>query len=139
MQEAIAQKNYSKWVVAKDDWLGVALSLLCLVHCVGMSVAMALMPVVGQEVNHSHAHLWFALGVVVIGALAFARGFCKHKRLDVVLCGLLGVGLLIVGLIVEEHSMISGIAITVLGSVILISSHLRNSRLGSNCNSCSSN
>lgn len=120
----------------KDDALGVILSVACLIHCVGVSLALAAMPVLGHEIEHNHFHAWFAVGVIAVGLLAFGRGYCLHRSVLVLIGACCGIALLVIGMWYEDKSFVLGTGFTVLGSVLLVGSHLRNSYLGRRCRSC---
>src|SRR5687768_7697448 len=77
------------------DALGLALSLLYVVHCLAMPFVIAWLPwlglhwLVGEEV-----HRWLAAGVLVIGGLSFVPGYLRHRRWVIPLLG--SVGMLLV-------------------------------------------
>lgn len=122
---------------SSQDRAGIALSILCLVHCSIGVVGAMLLPFFGhQEHSHSHLHLWFAAGVILLSVLAFGRGFSRHRRFEVLLGALVGVGLISTGLYFEEESTWLGTGLTMVGSVLLIATHLRNISKSSCKKSC---
>lgn len=111
----------------QQDKAGIALSLLCLVHCSVGVLGATLLPFIGhEEHSHSQLHMWFAAGVVFFSLLAFARGFSRHRKFEVVLGAVCGLGLLFAGLYFEESAFGVGTILTMVGSFLLIATHLRN-------------
>ncbi|HET6567802.1 MAG TPA: MerC domain-containing protein [Rhodothermales bacterium] len=113
------------------DRIGIWISGACMVHCLLLPVALTTLsvwPVMGAV--HAWLHPVFALLLVPTTAGAARHGWRHHRRKDVV--ALLAVGLAVVlvagilghlapGALVET-------AITVTGSILLITGHWRNWR-----------
>ena len=127
--EPTAQPS-EKWL----DKIGIWLSGLCLVHCVGTVVMLALLPVVSvNEQTHEYVHIVLAVILPTIALLAFIPGYRRHHDKRVIGLGVAGVALIIFAAAEPFHGqdhVFVGV-VTSLGSVSLITAHLRNRRLNS--------
>lgn len=112
------------------DKAAVALSGLCLVHCLALPLLMALVPFL-SEVMPSHLHAQLLLLVVPVSVLAFALGFRRHGSSAVLAGGALGLGLLALGGTVAHArwGVAADRSLTVAGSLVLAVTHYYNSRL----------
>jgi hypothetical protein len=114
------------------DRLAIAASSLCAVHCLLAPGLLVLIPalastIVGDESFH-RLLLWW---VVPTSSLALLLGCRRHKDWLVFVLGVLGLGQLILT-VHFGHDVLGETgekAVTMLGSVILSISHLRNHRL----------
>ncbi|MEM1414225.1 MAG: MerC family mercury resistance protein [Myxococcota bacterium] len=111
--------------VALDQLGGVA-SATCALHCVVMSFAPALLPLLGLGVLAGEAFEWgfFALAVVV--ALAAAALGSREPK---VLAGFAaGIGVLLAGRLGEAFGLVEGPALPILGGTILVATHVLSAR-----------
>lgn len=118
------------------DKLGTWASLLCVVHCLLTPVLLSFSSVFAHFLpGEEPTHRLLAVCVAVLGALAVIGGFRRHRRSRVVL-------LLIAGLACISYAAWFGdklpshrweIAITFLGSSLLIGAHRLNHTF---CGSC---
>ena len=81
--------NHSPW-----DTAGMTLSLLCVVHCAAMPVAIVYLPSLGLQWLSGGMHQWFAVGVTAFCLISFVPGYFRHRRIAVPLLG--GLGLLVI-------------------------------------------
>ncbi len=114
------------------DRAAIALSLLCIVHCILLPILVLVLPAVTflAAVDNELVHGAMLLVAVPISVLAMYSGYHKHKVTSVVGSTLAGILVLISAFFL--HEVIGDIAeagLTVLGSVLLASGHLRNYRL----------
>lgn len=111
------------------DKTAVILSGLCLVHCLALPVAVAVLPFL-SEFTSGHLHAQLLAVVIPVSVLAFALGFRRHGNRTIVGFGLLGMAVLALGgTYVHSHYGISADrAVTVAGSSILAVAHFFNSR-----------
>ena len=127
-------KNNSQDVRVMWDKIGLGLSGLCLIHCLVLPVVISLMPWMGLIFEDERVHLLFAAVTVPVALIAFIPGFLRHNLKSVLALGVAGAVLLLLGSVAHDHV---GEALahwfTVLGGILLISGHLRNFRLLSNC------
>lgn len=74
--EALPEGN-SGW----QDWIGIATSFGCAIHCAAMPFVIAYLPMLGLSFLADEAfHQWMALACFVIAMAAFVPGFRKHRR-----------------------------------------------------------
>jgi len=109
-----------------DRW-GMAISTLCLVHCVALPVALAFLPAFvsvlpGDEWVHP---LLIGLALPVTG-LALWRGYADHGQLAPALIG--SAGLLLIGAALFFRGTIDEQVLTVGGGLVVASAHLLNWR-----------
>ena len=114
------------------DWLGIAASTACGVHCVllpTLLVTGTVLPasVLGDEAFHQ-AMLWMILPAAIV---AFGIGCWRHKDGWVLGLGMLGLTGMVLAVAVL-HDLVGEDgerAVTVLSAAILVAAHIRNFRL----------
>ncbi len=112
------------------DRTAVALSGLCLLHCLALPVVIVLLPF-ANELGDGHWHAQMLIVVVPVSVVAFALGFRHHRSGQVMAVGALGLLLLVIGgTVVHTHYGIAADrAFTMAGSLILAIAHFHNNRL----------
>lgn len=115
---------------AYEDWLdrgALAGSGLCLVHCLLLPVALALLPALESAAGTGpwFHHLLFVL-IVPTSGLALVLGWVRRKIRAAFLLGLIGLSLLLIGLLIGEGILET--TATVCGSLLLATSHVINWR-----------
>ncbi|MCB0407187.1 MAG: MerC domain-containing protein [Bdellovibrionales bacterium] len=120
------------------DRLGLAVSGICLIHCLGTPFLILFFPFIGGFGALDHwLHIGMALILVPIAVLAVTQGYHHHKKRIVPLLAGLGGALVIFGalypLVISElwhtqtHSWYSvDVVLTVLGSIALVTCHSLN-------------
>ena len=110
--------------------LAVVGPIICLIDCIVIPVAVALLPLVGvQHIFHGISDQIITFIVLCICAPALLPGFLKHRKTSVLLLMGLGFGLIFcanfAGHAIDEtlHTLI-----TVTGSALLIKANLDNKR-----------
>jgi hypothetical protein len=113
------------------DWLdgaAVALSGLCLLHCLLLPLVVAGVPFLAQYAE-THLHYQVLIAVIPLSVIALALGYRRHRDWRIVLAGAAGMTLLVIGATVAHTQL--GIAadrfFTVIGSLILAAAHFFNS------------
>ncbi len=116
------------------DKAAVALSGLCLLHCLLMPVIIAVLPFFAQ-LSERHLHAEMLIVVLPISLIALSIGFRRHGDRRVVGLGIVGLLVLIVGatLAHDLYGVVADRTLTITGSVILALAHYRNSRLSRSC------
>ncbi len=116
------------------DKAAVALSGLCLLHCLLMPVIITVLPLFGQF-SERHLHAEILVIVLPISLIALTIGFRRHADKRIVGWGIVGLLLLIVGATLAHnlYGIVADRMLTITGSVILAVAHYRNSRLSRNC------
>lgn len=112
------------------DRIAVGLSGLCLLHCLLLPFAVAILPFLGQ-LDDDHLHKEMLIFVIPVSLVALAVGFRRHGRVSVLYWGTAGLIVLILGALVVHnwYGPIADRMMTVAGSVILAFTHFRNFRL----------
>ena len=116
------------------DKIGLALSSLCLIHCLALPVALSALPWLGIVFEEEWVHMLFAAVAIPVAFIAFIPGYLKHHLKSILFLGLSGVTLLLLGSI--GHDLVGEeIAhwVTVCGGVLLVSGHICNFRFNSCC------
>jgi hypothetical protein len=110
------------------DKMGICASGLCLIHCLATPVALALFPTVSSDILGSNLiHILFGIVVVLLSLAAIIPNCRSHEHKDIFYIALTGASLIIIAVIfghdlgeMAEHAM------TITGSILLISAHLKN-------------
>jgi hypothetical protein len=120
MSEALAL------IRSRFDRLGMILSGLCVVHCLGSLAIVALFGFGGSLLLDPAIHR-VGLGVaVVVGAVAIGLGVMRHRRSEPLLLGILGLALMALAL-VAGHGPAEAL-LTIAGVTIVAAAHWRNLR-----------
>ncbi len=114
------------------DWLdstAVALSALCLVHCLALPVVVAGLPFLAQF-SEGHLHAQMLVVVLPLSVIALSFGFRRHRDLRIVAAGALGMLLLAIGATFAhtQLGLTADRAFTIAGSLILATAHWKNTR-----------
>lgn len=121
----------------KLDYLGISISLLCLIHCLGLPLVLMSLPILARYyLTHPYFHVALALVIVPVALIALWRGFRQHQKISIFILGLLGVILILVASVTrvtfDLFRMYEPI-FTIFGSVILSISHVLNLRQVKTC------
>jgi uncharacterized membrane protein (Fun14 family) len=114
------------------DHVAIALSTICIVHCLALPIVVALVPVLaltwGLSDSHFHAlMLWFVVPTSVLG---FALGYHAHRGVAIVLSGAVAIAVLAF-VALRGHGVwtfAAETAVSVAASVLLAVAHWRNFR-----------
>lgn len=114
-----------------DDWLdgaAVALSVLCLMHCLALPLVVAGLPFLAQLAT-GHLHAQVLVVILPLSVVALAAGFRRHRDARIPGAGMLGMLLLVIGATVAHDRL--GITadriFTISGSLVLAAAHFFNS------------
>ncbi len=112
------------------DQVAVALSGLCLLHCLLLPFAMAILPFLGQF-SDDHLHAEMLVIVIPLSVIALALGFRRHRHRGVVISGIIGLTILTIGGTVAHatYGLLADRALTIIGSITLALTHYRNFHL----------
>ncbi len=117
-----------------SDWLdgaAVALSALCLVHCLALPLVVVGLPFFAQF-SAGHLHAQMLIIVIPLSIFALGIGIRRHHDLRIVAGGVLGMMLLVTGA-TYAHTQLGLTAdrlFTIIGSLVLATAHWKNSRSG---------
>ena len=77
------------------DFLGIAASVLCAIHCAAMPFVVGFLPLLGLSfLADPSFHKWMVGVCLVLALLAFVPGWRRHRRLQPTIIGLCGLGLI---------------------------------------------
>lgn len=112
------------------DRTAVALSGLCLLHCLALPLLILGTPFVAALAG-SHWHAPMLLLVVPVSLFAIVMGYLRHGNRPIVVMAAVGLLLLIfAGTVAHDAlSATTDRTLTVIGSLLLAAVHWRNSRL----------
>jgi len=112
------------------DRAAIALSGLCVLHCLAMPLVLLVLPFLGG-LTAEHFHLQMLVVVVPVSTIAMGLGFRRHRSVAVMIAGGVGLAFLIVGgtWMHNEIGIVADRATTIAGSLLLASAHFYNSRL----------
>jgi hypothetical protein len=113
------------------DRVAIALSTICIVHCLAMPFVIAILPIAAFTVGgDGHFHslmMWFVVPTSVLG---FGLGLRVHKRLDIVLMGVVAIAVLAAAALWGHSAWDPSVEVlvNVAASVLLAAAHWRNFR-----------
>ncbi len=113
------------------DRVAIALSTICIVHCLAMPFVIALLPVAALTVGgDGHFHslmLWFVVPTSVLG---FGLGLRVHRRADIVVMGAIAIAALAAAALWGHRAWDPSVEVlvNVAASVLLAAAHWRNFR-----------
>lgn len=123
----------SSTTTARLDKAAIGISALCLVHCLVLPVALALIPSVAllSTLNDEMFHLALVALVLPTSLVALTLGCKRHRNWGVLTLGVAGILVLLVTAILG-HDYLTEFqekAFTVLGAILVAASHVQNFRL----------
>ncbi len=112
------------------DQVAVALSGLCLLHCLLLPFAVAILPFLSQF-SEDHLHAEMLVVVIPVSIIALALGFRRHRHRGVVVSGVIGLVILTIGGTIAHtaYGLLADRILTVIGSITLALTHYQNFRL----------
>jgi len=113
------------------DRLAIALSTICIVHCLAMPLLLALVPMAAIFADgDGHFHQLLLWLVVPTSALGFGFGYRLHRNAGIVGVGVVAVAILGVVAFYGHYAWgtVIEVAVSVVGSVMLAGAHWRNFR-----------
>ena len=110
------------------DGTAVALSALCLVHCLALPIIVAGLPFLAQF-SEGHLHAQLLVVVLPVSVVALGLGFRRHHNTRIVSAGTIGMLTLIVGATVAHNQLglTADRVFTVTGALVLAGAHYFNS------------
>ncbi|REJ68853.1 MAG: MerC domain-containing protein [Planctomycetota bacterium] len=78
-----------------SDWVGIAASVACAIHCAAMPLIIASLPMLDLGYFDAVFHQWMAVVCSVIALVAFLPGWRKHRRLGPPLIATLGLSVIV--------------------------------------------
>lgn len=134
--KSVSASSFGAW----RDRLGIALSMLCLIHCLLTPAIVGLLPVGAMLGFWQHGfHEVFLIVVPLVALIAFVPGWRAHRDGRVWSWGASGVALLIAGVMVAEAmghdapmtwpALLTELLFTSVGGACLIRAHMLNRAL----------
>lgn len=108
------------------DRIAVALSGLCVLHCVLSIVVVAALSGAGAFFTDPIIHRAGLLGAILLAVAALGQGYSSHRSLWPMAVGGLGLAFMIAGLF-APHGL-AEVGVTVTGVTVLAIAHLMNRR-----------
>ncbi len=105
------------------DFLGISLSLACLLHCTLVPLALLAGLAWAGPLEDERFHKVLTIGIVLVASWAFTHGLTRHRNKLVFACAVIGVALLISALFAEHRAEI---LLTVIASLLLVGAHTLN-------------
>lgn len=114
------------------DKIAISLSVLCAIHCFATPMLMVFVPsLAGLLIEPELLHMWLAVGVLPISAFALTLGCKKHRKVQVLALGVIGLASMLTA--VASGSLGLGEnaekALTLLGAALISGAHFWNYRL----------
>ncbi|MEX0958985.1 MAG: MerC domain-containing protein [Burkholderiales bacterium] len=118
--------------MSAGDLIGVALSAICILHCLAAPLALAVFPFIGLLVldGDAEVHRAVACAVAVPVLLSIVPGYLVHRRLRIAGTAAVGVSMVCFAAFVPLHGTAAGdeTVLTIGGGALLVSAHLNNWR-----------
>lgn len=112
-----------------DRW-GLALSGICLVHCLALPLSVLLLPTLSSWLaHHAHGVHWVLLSLaLVVSSSAWRQGYRRHQQVLVPVIGACGLGLMMLAV---SHLLgpRSEVPLTLVGAAVVAGSHVLNLRV----------
>jgi uncharacterized membrane protein YfcA len=116
------------------DKAAVALSGLCVLHCLALPFVIVLLPFLNEIAIHQW-HAPMLLVVIPVSVFAFTIGYRRHANSGVIETGAVGMLFMVIGGTLAHYllGLTADRILTIFGAVVLAAAHYRNSRLSRHC------
>ncbi len=119
---------------ATSDFIGQALSVLCVIHCALTPVVLLAAPALAGLFGNAHPVL--LLLVLGTAAWAFIPGYRHHHQRAPVVLGLAGITLLGLGTFAFHAVPALDIGFSVGGAALMLTAHWKNRAAHRHCHAC---
>lgn len=125
-----AKETLFSKIVGFMDIAGVFASTLCLIHCLLLPIAIALLPVVAKPImHHDWVHVGLAGFVFAFCLIAYIPGYLQHHDKRLIYCGAIGISLVFFATFVARAwGEVMEASIITAGNTIIIFGHMLNRR-----------
>ncbi len=112
------------------DHVAIALSSLCLIHCLLLPVVIVALPLIAQFAQ-THFHVQMLIVVVPVSMIAFVLAYRRHGNKAIIGWGIAGIVIMFVGGTIAHtnYGILADTLLTMAGAIILATSHYLNNRL----------
>ena len=118
-------------IQTRADVVAIGLSVGCLLHCLALPVALALLPTLSIDWLTDEAfHRWLLVAILPTSVVALLMGCWKHRQASVIVLGFSGL-LLLIWAAFFGHDVVGELgetAVTSAGAVVIAASHIMNQR-----------
>jgi len=124
-------KDMEKLIPSLDN-LGIAASVICLIHCLAMPFLLAMLPMLGLSfLDTEEAHWVLAACILLFAMVAIFPAYLKHKKPSILAAMIVGMILVVFGAFFAEHTLGHAyeMPLLVVGNLILVATHWRNRSL----------
>lgn len=110
------------------DYFGMMVTILCLMHCLGIPLLLILLPLTSLGQPDDAIHRFMAVMVTLPVLLALIPGFVAHRRRSVLVLGGLGLTCFIVAILFlgPRHGETAEVVLASIGGAFLLAAHFRN-------------
>jgi hypothetical protein len=122
------------------DNLGIWASALCVLHCIATPILLSMSVVfVHLLPGEEKTHRTLAVGIAALGAVALVKGFRTHGRRRILGMMAAGLAFIFAGAFYGDRLPSHGfeVAVTMTGSILMISAHRMNHTFCNACRRCS--
>lgn len=124
-------------LLPRADRVGIAASLVCLVHCTAPPLLALTAPALGAAWFSGEWLGWAGIAVAAaVAAVTLPAGRTRHGRHAPFALGAGGLLLLVLGELASGRSGAAGASLSLVGASGLIAAHLQNRRLARACQVC---
>lgn len=121
----------------RADRLGELLSLGCILHCLASPLIAVVAAGAGLgAVAEGRVHLYLAVMVLVVGVLALAPGYRRHRRCRVPMAAAVGAALVWLPAVAGDSVAGAEPLLVVAGGLLLVRAHRWNRAFCANCTTC---
>jgi hypothetical protein len=114
--------NQKHWLA---HYIGLSASFLCLIHCLALPFVTPFLPLLA---SHNH---WFMeavfIALITLSTLTIYRGYRTHNDRRALVIGMTAFAFLACSLILPHNNL--QLALSVLGSILMMMAHIANYRL----------
>ncbi len=115
----------------RADVVAIGLSVGCLLHCLALPLALALLPTLPIGwLSDEQFHRWLLVAILPTSVVALFMGCRRHQHFNVITIGMTGLAVLVLAAIFG-HDVLGETgekAVTSVGAVIIATSHILNQR-----------
>jgi hypothetical protein len=121
------------------DKFAITLSSLCVAHCLVFPIFAVLLPsMITLGLASESFHFWMVVAVIPSSIYALALGCKKHNQVSVFIIGALGLSCLLLAVVLGGAMLgeAGEKGLTVLGSLLIAFSHIKNFKLCRKVDDC---
>lgn len=126
------ERHFTRKVSARLDTAAIALSGICLVHCLALPLVVTLLPLFGATlIDHETFHQLILVLVLPTSVIALGMGYKRHRNNRIAALGVIGAGALVAAAFALHalHAEPLERWVTVAGGITLAIAHIGNFRL----------